>query len=469
MSAQARARKAIKDKKLTAESAKDIVAYCRDLMIRKSAGYKRPPDNLYPVAPKTWIEEVMAMGYILAGELSGSQAEKFLAGGQATQFVAILFFAAAYVGQLDVISPVIDMVVQNLVCVDILIPYFIHTRNHLAVSLLLDCYASEMRLSTKLCACLFLVKFPAFAHKVVKFLDELEERYPIHVIAIRMNLIVEGQPPAIVMDHAEELREMMQRGLELAPKDPMMLYNAAYIEAMMRNRDKAYELLSQSFALKPYDHRTFLFLLKMLRSYEHPRQLLNVWQKQKFCFSGKHKGIMFEALWAMIESNDRRDAIKLGRKMTALWPNDSEVMSVIMRAVLSSKLEEFKPYFEKWTEFDTRTPELYFCFAQLCSLWNEHREAQKWLHTAIELDPCNAEYHASLACAMAKTGEREKAQRQAKIALQFNPYLALCWLALSCSTEGEESEEAKKKYMELRNDVDVSKLEICLFVQGNSN
>ena len=107
--------------------------------------------------------------------------------------------------------------------------------------------------------------------------------------------------------------------------------------------------------------------------------------------------------------------------------------------------------------------------AQLCASLSEYREAQKWLLMAIELDPCNAEYHASLSCAMAKNGEREKAQRQAKIAIQFNPYLALCWLALSCSTEGEESEEAKKKYMELRNNVDVSKLELCLFVQGGSN
>ena len=470
MSSQKLARKAIHSKKITPEGATHIISYCRELIVGKSLVFRRPKDELYPVLPQTWIEEVMAIGYILAQELAGSQANVFLSRDLGTKFVALLFFAAAQVGQLDVISNVIDMVVQNLVCVDILIPYFIHIKNHLAVSLLLDSYAAEMRPATRLCACLFLVKFPAFAHKVVKFLDELEQVYPIHVIAIRMNLIIEGQPPAIVMDRAEELREMVQRGLEIGGNDPQMLYNAAYIEAMMRNRDKAYELLKESFRLKPYDHRTFVFLLKLLRTYEQPGQVLKLRGKRRFCFSGKHKGVEFEGLWAMAESNHRLEATKLGTKMMTLWPKDGEVMSVLMRVTLCSKLEESKKKcFEEWAAFDSPSGEFYFCVAQLCSSLSEYREAQKWLLMAIELDPCNAEYHASLSCAMAKNGEREKAQRQAKIALQFNPYLALCWLALSCSTEGEESEEAKKKYMELRNDVDVSKLELCLFVQGGSN
>ena len=457
-----------------------VIFYAKSMMIYKNYAYVAPEPGLYPVEPQTWLEEVLAIGLVLAEELAGPNAMVYLSDATdplrsrfVTKIVALLFFAAAELEQFDVISPVIDKIVQNLMCIDLLIPFFIRMNNHLAVSLLLDAYSDRISMTIKLCACLFMVKFPDFAHKAVRYFDELQEVYPIHVIAMRMNLIIEGQPYSVAIKRADELKQLVEEGLKIDSENPQMLYNAAYLEAMLGHKDKAYDLLSKSFKLKPYDHRTFLFLLRILRSYEQSTKLLQLHKTEKFCYARRHKRAMIEVLWALAATNQRTETAKVAGKMKTLWLHEPEVMSALTRVHLSlaeSSLEPVKQCLREWVEVDNRSSEFFFCLAQAFVRLKSYQEAQRYLLNAIELDPCNAEYHASLALVYAANGEKIKANKQAKYGIQFNPFLPDVWLALSHVSEGQEAEDAKRKYIQVKeSSVDMSNLKICLFVQGDSN
>lgn len=436
-------------------------------MIHKSRMFTECPLATYSVRPETWLEEIFAIGKLIAEAMTESNSTAFISKNLPAQIVSILFFAAAQLDQFDIIQPILDKIVQNLECVDIIIPYFIRMKNHLAVSLLLDTYSSRMSINTKLCACLFLAKIAEFAHKVDRYLDELEPEYPVHVLSMRLSTIIKSNRPSVIYDRAEELLALVKTGLEKHPKNHQMLYNAAYVEAILSNKSKALELCKESIRQNPCDHRSVLLLLKLLRKYSQPAMVHTVTKKAKHYFVGKHKLIYIENLWAKAELNKQMDVRRYVKKLRLNWPNDNAVMGHIMRVCLSLNSDAIASLLQEWTEWDDHTPEFYFCLAQLCVRRDDMKAAQKNLITAIELDPCNAEYRASLACVYARMGDLSRAREQAKFAVQFNPFLDLAWIAMSCTTDGEESASAKAKYFELRDSVvPMSELDLMLFVQA---
>ena len=356
---------------LTPRSVKVLVDYCKLLMTQRQCYFISVPPDLYWFHATNWLEEVLAIGYIVTNEL-GQESVTFLSRNLeklVNQMVAVLCFAASQLDHLGVISNVVDKMVQNLVCVDILVPYFIHVRNHLAVLLLLDSYSDRMSLSVKLCACLFLAKFPAFACKVNKHLGELEKRYPIHIIAIKMNLIMAGVPRLMVMQRASELMDLVQKGLAAAENSAQMLYNAAYVEALMAHKDRSYQLAKRAFEINPCDQRILLLLMKLLRSYSQPTMALKLQKNEKLCYSGRFKGVYIEMMSALCELDQFSNARKVMKRMKEYWPEDHSVMEAIMRMDLCLTVpDETIRCFREWSAFDDRTPAFFFCLAQVFKL-----------------------------------------------------------------------------------------------------
>jgi tetratricopeptide (TPR) repeat protein len=376
-----------------------------------------------------------------------------------TEMVSVLFFAAAQLRRLSdpEISSSVDRIVQNLVCADILIPFFVSRCNHLAVALLLDAYSDRISPAVKVCGCLCLAKFPSFWPQVSRLLSSLESHFPVQTFAIRLNLMTQNQPIKTIFSKADEIRRLVQEGLADHPASAQMLYNAAYVEALLRNQEGCLDFVRKAILIEP-DPRALLLLVRLLRSLSQPLRAIQV------CHAAPIRSKLFqiEEAYAIAESVRVADSKTFITEKFAS-STDPDVLRAITRFMIClGDKDAARAWLQRWTQ-QQHTAEFFACQGHIAFLDGKFAEAQKNFAAAIETCPLSAEYHASLSLAYQVEMKREKALEQAKWAIEIDPKSEQSWIALAAATNAEED---RARAIELgKTFVDLSGLGLMLFAQ----
>lgn len=230
-----------------------------------------------------------------------------------TCFTSILFYAATQLSQLDVIPYLVDKMVQNLICVDLIIPFFVHTDNFMAISLIINAYSDKMSDFTLLCACVYLSRYQTFNEKCKGLMDQLESKAINHlasqstnenssnqptenlkdnqlivskliietIASVRLSFLIHNQPFKVIREKRDECFKIINDAIEKYPDSFQLYYNLAYIYGIVGNKDKCFESLKKSLQLKPNDSRSILFMMRVLRSRKQPRVALSFHSKAK--------------------------------------------------------------------------------------------------------------------------------------------------------------------------------------------
>lgn len=260
-----------------------------------------------------------------------------------TVFTSILLYAAVQLSQIDVIPCIIDKIVQNLICVDLTIPFFVRTDNFMAVSLIINAYSDKMSDFTLLCACIYLSRYQTFNYRCKGLIEKLEakatqyitntkqpedtndnenppetpnntantnsqstsnsdlpsaqptdnksirndhelavSRLIIETIAsVRLSYLIHNQPMKVIRERRDECFKVINEALEKCPNSFQLHYNLAYIYALLGDKDKSFESLKRSLQLKPNDARSVLFMMRLLRSHKQPRVALAFYSKAR--------------------------------------------------------------------------------------------------------------------------------------------------------------------------------------------
>ncbi|OHT13882.1 TPR Domain containing protein [Tritrichomonas foetus] len=452
------------------ETAQNILKYAKDLMTIHRLSWKPPKSKTYFQAPNNWLEELLLLSYRLIYCII-RQPNDFLQTDLPNQFVSLLLYSASQLKQLDVISPLIDQIIQNLMCVDLLIPYFIHIDHFMAVSLLIDAYNEKMCDFTRLISCIYLCKHQNFNKRILPFLDKLEEKYPSEIASIRLCLTITNKSIQTIEEDKEmknTLLNILDDALLATPENFQILYNAAYIHALLGNKEKAYNYLKQSLSFKPSDGRLILFMIRLLRSNSQPNSALSLSRTAKSLLSlnsKQKKYIEIDTMFAAAEANQIPKAIRYITQLKRDYPFDTDVMSSVIRLnLMINKTKEATETLKEWSIFDKETPEYFFCFSQICIENKDYIEAEKFLNAAIEIDPRNAEFQAALSCLLAKQGKMDQAYERALIALKNDPFYPFAWRAMVNAVNGEEKIQAEDKFAQMQKIyVDLKNVDILLF------
>lgn len=232
-----------------------------------------------------------------------------------TCFTSVLLYAAVQLSQLDVIPCIVDKMVQNLICADLIIPFFVRTDNFMAVSLIINAYSDKMSDFTLLCACIYLSRYQTFNDKCKGLMDKLElkatgyieshahkestnsnssedsnidnsrmivSKLIIETIAsVRISFLIHNQPLKVIRERRDECFKIINDAIAKFPDSFQLYYNLAYMYALVGNKDKCFESLKKSLQLKPNDARSILFMMRVLRSRKQPRAALAFHAKAK--------------------------------------------------------------------------------------------------------------------------------------------------------------------------------------------
>ena len=242
-----------------------------------------------------------------------------------TCFTSLLLYAAVQLSQLDVIPCLVDKIVQNLLCVDLIIPFFVHTDNFMAVSLIINAYSDKMSDFTLLCACIYLSRYQTFNDKCKGLMDKLESKATNYIskntdnnssensnstdqpndnpstitpnpndnrmitskliietiASVRLSFLIHNQPIKVIQERRDDCFKIINEAIQKCPDSFQLYYNLAYIYGLIGNKDKCFESLKKSLQLKPNDSRSILFMMRVLRSRKQPRVALAFHSKAK--------------------------------------------------------------------------------------------------------------------------------------------------------------------------------------------
>ena len=468
MSSLEKGREIASGAKADVETVRVLLEFSKNLMTKFRAKWSAPVESIYSRSPNNWLEELLFVAIRMI-KCFIKDPSLFLETDLPDKMAAVLLFAATQLNQFDVISTLVDQIVQNLTCINILIPYFVHTDNYMAVALILDAYSDKMSDFSILCACLYLCKHQNFNRSIIKFLDTLEDKYPEEVASIRITLLLYNQPANIMKDRVQECLDIIQRGKEKAPNCFQLLYNEAYLYAILGEKEKAFSLLKESLSYKPFDSRSILFMARILRSNSQPNAALAL--LKSISKKNTNKYIEIEKLYVLAESNKYHRIDKYIANLTNKYVNDIEVLCSIIRLnlMLSNKHKEAKAVLEQLSEIDKQTPEYYFCLAQIYIHEKDFVKAEKFLHSAIGIDPTNVEYLSALSIVFAKQGKNKLADERAKQALQIDQFSYYPWIAISNICTGDEKQRAIDKATQLRNSsINMQNIDLILFPEENT-
>lgn len=329
-------------KNLDRETAIRLLHYAKDLMTTQRISWIKPDPNTSPyakstlgVVPSNWLEELLIVSYRII-ECFISNPNSFLENATSdtitdsktstisdesitesekrtaqfslnlpTQFVSILFYASIQLKQIDVVPIIIDRIVQNLICIDLLIPFFIRIDNFRALSLILNSFTDKLSDYTLFISCLYLSKYETFREFVNTKIDKLElkantklQKYQtqespnLHkiqiysliiegVASLRVSFLLQNQRNTIVYERIDTCITIITKSLEICPDSFQLHYNLAYLFAMQSQKDKCIEELKMSLQLKPNDPRSILFMMRMLRSNNQPSLAIQFYHSAK--------------------------------------------------------------------------------------------------------------------------------------------------------------------------------------------
>ena len=456
-------RKLLKSETKDIQTAKGLINYAKILLGPNRKSWEPPQKDEFPTNPQTWIEELVLVGYKI-NACAKQNMKQFCTENLQDQLAAILCFAASQIKQMDVISPVIDSIIQALSCPDITVPFYVHNKNINALSLLLQAFHESMSDASLLCACLFLAQNKSTSYQAEKYVDRLMLKYPRVVASLRACLLIQSAAFGESRSKCEEALHIITDALLVYSNDPQLLFNASLLSLNLYNKKKASEYAQKALIAETSNPHIILLMMKILRSNCNFEAALKLAERSPVEIGHWDKYIVIEAMFIAAESGDMGLMEKYFQRLRKYWKKDSYAMNCTVRLnLMLGKLQNASECFQLWSEFDQQSADLFFCYSELCVASQDFAEAEKNLYFAIEADSDKAEYHAALAFVLQKRGKKEMALERAKFATELEPNNIHSWLALASVSTGEMSAFSLRKVQEIRcNTVDVSPLDIML-------
>lgn len=464
MQAIQEARTIIASKKNDVETGRKLIEYAKKLMTNYRSVWFPPPQNTFVFAPSLWTEELMLVAFRLS-DCFLKDPKGFVVNNLATPFISILLFGATQLRQLDIVAPIIDKLLHNLICADLLVPYFVFKKNKDAVSLFLESFAPQMKDSTVLLACLYLAQFPDTLFLVKIYLDRLKKKFPIQVTYLKALLLIRTCTPDEYATKGQEAIDLLKDYLPSNPQDHQLLYNLAFLSALAQKKVDAFEYIQQSIKINTSDSRALLLMIRILHANCQYTQALSIAKTVKSLLDRYDKNICKEVILIAAESGDSSLAEEYFHKLQNNWPKNTEVMNTIVRLnLMYGKIQSATEHFQAWSEFDQQSADFFYCYSQLCFSSKDYLEAEKYMSFAIEQDPCRAELHVAYAEILKKNDKLDMAIDRIHYAIEIDPFNIPAWVVLSGLLTGEESNQALQKAIELRNNyIDLSGLDMMLF------
>lgn len=351
---------------------------------------------------------------------------------------------------------------------DTLLPDLIKSKHIIGVSTVLEACNDKIKDSTLLACCIYLAKHHGYLANVEKNLKRLENPYPAQVASIRAYLLITNCSIDVRDEKCNEALKILEKVRKSDPQNPQILYNEAYIYALLRNQEMSFNLIKSALQ-KSCNHppipSVLLLLIRILRSNCQTKEALDMATQSYYLLNKYDKYICIEGMYAAVESGDLNQMKIFSQKLERKFKKDTKVMETFTKInLMVGKTENATKCFQTWSSFDNETPEFFFCCAQLCSASQNYENAIHHLMLACQLDPSNANYLSYLATIYANAQKHEKAYDCAKDAVQVNPYSVHAWLALSnISPDENEARNALAMAMNLRKTVvDLEDLDIIL-------
>ncbi|EAY16609.1 TPR Domain containing protein [Trichomonas vaginalis G3] len=456
-------RKLIKDKVRDVNTAKSLISYAKQLLTKSRAAWAPPEKGTIPYDPQSWIEELLFVAYVISTCFEQNP-KQFTDENLQNQLVAILSYASVQLRQIDMISSIIDSIVQSLICPNLVIPDYILLHNHNAVHLLLNVYESEISDGVLLSACICLAKDKNFYHSVDKYLPRIEQKYPAGAASLKAVLIMQNISNSQIPEKAQEALTIINNALSKEPKNPQLLYNAAVLCLKLHNKEKACEYAIKALESNPALPYTVLLVMKLLRSNCDFKAALDLADRSPLEAGYWSKEIVIEACLVAAESGNKQKIEKYFTRLRKYWRQDPEALyATVKTSLMLNNIAYASECFTLWSEFDQQSAEFFYAYSQLCIYSNDLKEAERHLMYAIDIDGSCAEYHSTLALVLHKRGKPEMAIERAKFAIDLDPDCIHSWLVLANVSDGDVSANALKKVQDLRSTtVDMTGVELVI-------
>ncbi|KAH0785643.1 TPR Domain containing protein [Histomonas meleagridis] len=466
-------REAYESKKLDKETGEKILVNAKKVICSRRDWCPPAPD-LYSREINHWLEELMLTSYRLV-EIYLHGPKTYLETDFLSQSVSLLLFCATQMNQLDVVLPVINRIVQDLTCPNLILPFFVAVDHYLAVSLIIDTYGSQINKSILLSACCFLCKYRNFNDRILPILDTLD--YPEQVSSIRVQLELLDQSIDNLSTCLQKCNLILDTALTQNPNSFQLHYNKSYVCALGGDKQGAFDHIKKSISICPFDSRIALLAMRILRSNNQPSAAIRISDVLFNEFRITNKWISIEKLYSLAEKQPKNFAISNCDQLLLKYPNDIDVLSSMIRLCLMK--EEFSKATElmkKWESNSERSSDFYFYFSQLCMNSKEYDQANEYIKMAIDIEPENAEYHCMFSCYLYLDGNFEQGKEEAKLALILNPnYKNALEIYLKClqDDEAEQSEidriNQRIRELEENKPIDLSNIDLMLFQCNKEN
>ncbi|OHT10888.1 TPR Domain containing protein [Tritrichomonas foetus] len=352
--------------------------------------------------------------------------------------------------------------------IDELLPHLIKSKHIIGISTVLEAYHEKIQDSTLLSVCVYLARNPGYASLIEKFYERLNKNYPVQVASIKAYILINSSTPGTRQEMCNKAVAILEEARKSDKKNPQILFNLAYIYALLHNKELSFTYLKGALAKHkkrlPYAS-ALLLMIRILRSNCQTEEALTLANYSYDLLNRYDRNISIEGMFAAAEKGDMSRMEFFFQKLKKNYKKDTTAMESVTKInLMLGKIQNATECFQTWSEFDKESPEFFFCCAQLCLAANDTTEALHNLLFAIQLDPENAEYIANLATILFKTGSKDKACDYARAAIRANPDSVHAWLAMSSVTADEtEARECLNKAIELRKTVvDLSGISIIL-------
>lgn len=467
-------REAYGSNNLDFKTALGMAVDAQNLLCIDRSVWKPPSSSLYPKPVSHWLEELLYVSFRLI-ECYLHDPKQYLENDFLTKSVSFLLFSASQIEQFDVVLPAIDRIVQDLVCVDLLIPFFISAQHNLAVTLLLDTYGDKMSDCSLISACLFLSKFKNLNNRVPKYLERFEnrsasEKYVEQIALIKIQMLILNKPLCKIEKILPRCFDIVDKALEKKENSFQLWYAKAYLYTLKRDLKNAFSCIDKTMKLKPYDSRIVLLALRILRANHQPKAALSVANNCQKQFQIENKWIKIEKLFAALESNQKNLVNTYITELLSQYSKDTSVFSNVTKlCLISGDYNKATRIIKNWAPYDNYSSDFYFYFSQLCLVQKEYDEAKKFINMAIDINPYNADYYGGLVNMHIFEGEIEEAKDTAKLGLEINPYSLHLWKAyLKCLSETEDSRElplVHEKIAQLKSfgEISLDNVDLILF------
>ena len=440
------ARQVIESNKNDMKSVRAVNDYLQQLLSAEGrANWKAPPKSLFGTKIRNYLEEMFHMALIQL--VRGAKCVTFRLESY-KKTTSFLFFAASQLRLLDQIPLSITSVFMCTEQFDILIPFFLQTKNEKALQSILTSHADTLT-DKQIISCIKpVVHNKEIQNFCLTLLSKIKNQFPSDVAKIESYCLFDKTDPDTFKRSLDILETALEKDEE-CKKDYILLYDASLLSIYNRDLSKARRYIYH--ALQIYNESVDANILSIRLVEDPTHALLKVRNSRQFV-GDWNKDILLEGLRIAAMTDQIHFFEEFHRKLVKRWPDDPNVCEKIMSiCFMANKLNEATQAFNRWSKIENKTAAYYYYSAQRSISNGSMTTAESSIEKAILLDPLKSEYHATLALILKKMKRDNTALHVAKRATEIGPLCAPAWKAYSLIATGNEAAEALQKFNNLQD------------------